>query len=76
MDIAAYVPRTPGTWSSTQATLEVPVDIWPSSFALDADPCGATKHLFVITGGGGGYETTRLWFQRRAVEFTKTCTGQ
>jgi surface antigen len=73
LDLHAYVTRTSGSWSQGQVTLPVSVNIWPSQADYDAAPCGETKALFIITGGGGGFETTRLWFQEQAVVFTKSC---
>jgi hypothetical protein len=71
-DIDAYVQRTSGTWQSSDATLQVDVNIWPNPAAFDAAPCGEFKDLFVITGGMGDPDT-RIWYQKQAVRFTKVC---
>lgn len=72
-DVGAYVVRTQGQWSSSQDVLQVPVSVWPSQADFDSAACGESKRLFIITGGGGGYENEKLWFQKQAVTFTKTC---
>lgn len=74
LDLDAYVQRSTGSWSSASSTLAVDVGIWPSLAAFEADPCGTTKDLFVITGGGNGYQNVRLWYQDEAVRFTKVCS--
>lgn len=73
LDLHAYVERTSGIWPSATNTLTVNVSIWPSQAQFDADPCGMTKDLFVITGGAG-FPATRLWYQEQAVHFTKVCS--
>ena len=74
LDLHAYVERTSGTWLSTSNSLQTNVNIWPNQAAFDAAPCGDTKDLFVITGGAGGLENQRIWYQEQAVRFTKVCT--
>lgn len=72
--IDMYLERASGTWSQSDQTLEVDgIDIWPSESAFNNAPCGESKYLFVISGGGGGFETTRTWFQKQPVRFTKVC---
>lgn len=73
LDVPGYVQRATGMWDNSDNTLEVDVNVWPSEAAFDAAACGDTKDLFVITGGAGGYENTRTWYQEQAVRFTKVC---
>lgn len=74
LDIDNYQVRKSGTWYSSDAVLSVGgVNMWPSVAALNAAPCGESKYLFVITGGGGGLENTKVWFQKTPVRFTKVC---
>lgn len=73
LDLNAYVTRASGSWPQGQVTLPVSVNIWPNQTDFDLAPCGESKALFVITGGGGGYENTRLWFEKQAVVFSKVC---
>lgn len=73
-DLASFATRAQGTWSSSQSVLTVPgINVWPDQASFDSAPCGETKKLFIITGGAGGFENTRLYFQRQAVVFTKIC---
>jgi len=74
LDLGAFVSRTTGTWAAGSGDLSVSgVDVWPTAAAFAADEPGATKKLFIITGGGGGLEGDRVWFQKQALVFTKVC---
>ncbi len=69
-----YMVRTSGTWLSQNSVLSVAgVDIWPNANSFEQAPCGEVKYLFLITGGGGGFENTKLWFQKQPIKFTKIC---
>lgn len=73
-DIIKYQERKSGTWSSSDQTLSVSgIDVWPSTTAFADAPCDESKYLFVITGGGGGFENVRTWLQQKPVRFTKVC---
>lgn len=72
-EVDIYVSRTDGVWSASSSRLSVNVNVWPDAAAFEAAPCGETKNLFVITGGTGGHENDRIWYQRQAIELEKTC---
>jgi hypothetical protein len=70
---STYAIRTSGTVSSTSSTLRLSgINIWPSESSLTSASCGDSKYLFLITDGTG-LVGTRIWFQYRAVRFTKVC---
>lgn len=77
LDANAYVERTSGTVSiannpnGNELTVSN-VKIWPDQATYASDPIGATKNIFLITDGLGS-EGLKIWFQKQAVTFTKTC---
>ncbi len=73
MDLEAFVERTSGTWLSSDAVLTVSgIDVWPTEEDLAGAAAGETKKLFIISGGADG-TTSRTWFQKEAVVFSKEC---
>lgn len=69
----AYVVRKSGTVGAATTELEVAdVPIWPDQGTYDADDAGTTKNIFLITDGSG-VENQKIWFEKKALVFTKTC---
>lgn len=73
-DLDDYVVRDTGTWSPSQPVLQLVVPIWPTEQYFEGAPCGSTMNLFLITGGGGGFENSKMWFQPQPIVFTKFCS--
>lgn len=65
--------RSDGFWGPPDAVLEVTTTVWEDQQAFENAPCSSTQRLILITGGGGGYENVKVWFQKQAIEFTKYC---
>ena len=57
--INSYTTRVEGTWAG--GTLEVSFPVFPSESAYEGAQANATKHISLITGGGGGHENERIW---------------
>ena len=72
-DLEVYSTRTDGTWSSSSTTKSFSFSVWPSQSAFENASSNESKSFFLITGGSGGYENEKLWFQRNVVTFTKIC---
>ena len=70
--LPVYHVRTEGTWKKG-TTLTVDVPVWPSSSDCKSADEGEYKKMFIITGGGGGFENQKVWFQKKPLRFTRTC---
>lgn len=75
-----YINRMDGgVWYSSNSILNVSgIEIWTSEAAFNNAPNGDQKKLIIITGGANspgevGNEYKKIWLQREAVIFTKTC---
>lgn len=71
-DLFAYVDRKTGKWAAKLDPLQVDVPVWPSDDEFAAAPEGATKRLFMITGGSDN-PVVRTWYQKQSILFTKVC---
>jgi hypothetical protein len=80
-DLPIYVVRSAGRFADERVTrLDggtrvrlTQVDIWPTPRSFVSDPCGAAKHLFLMTSSA---ETTaRHLYQHDSLSFIKECAA-
>lgn len=72
-ELTGQVDRSSGTWPAGVSPLSLTIPIWPSQDAFATAAPEARVNLAVITGGGGGYETERIWWSPEPLSFVKEC---
>jgi hypothetical protein len=73
VDLSAYVVRASGTVPASTNILQLNnVPIWPDQASYNNDAAGSSKSIFLITDGAGTVDQ-KVWFQKNAIVFTKTC---
>ena len=73
MDLNSYVTRYSSTWYQGSSEFCFSSSVWPNQASFAAAGQGDTKAFGAVTGGAGGYEHQRVWFQRQPVVFRKVC---